>query len=92
VTFFDDPLQRIRTGQIARVPILLGSLEGDGTVFALPTLGASQNLSIFLTQLLGPLQDLPLPTVVQPFYPGLNNTQLLAAVARDIIFRWYVLA
>ena len=34
VTFLDDPLQRIRTGQIARVPILLGSMEDDGTLFA----------------------------------------------------------
>jgi hypothetical protein len=73
------------------VPILLGSLEDDGTVFSLPILGASLNLSIFLTQLLGPVQDLPPPTVVQPFYPGLNNQQLFAAVARDIIFRWCVL-
>ena len=32
VTSFDDPLQRIRTGQIARVPILLGSREDDGTL------------------------------------------------------------
>jgi hypothetical protein len=92
VTFFDDPLQRIRTGQIARVPILLGSLEGDGTVFSLPIFGASQNLSIFLIQTLGPLQGLPLPMVVQSFYPSLDNTQLLAAVARDIIFSWCVLA
>ena len=32
ITAFDDPLQRIRTGQIARVPILLGSMEDDGSV------------------------------------------------------------
>jgi hypothetical protein len=86
VTIFDDPLpsQRIRTGQIARMPILLGSLEDHGTVFALAELDASQNISTYI----GPLGDLPPPTVVQALYPSLNNA---AAVGRDVISRWCVI-
>jgi carboxylesterase type B len=92
VTLFDDPLQRIRTSQIAQVPILLGSLKDDGTVFALAELGASQDIPTYMAQLLGPLDNLPSSTVVQASYPGLSNAQVLAAIGRDIMFRWHVLA
>ena len=91
MTIFDDPLQRIRTGQIAQVPILLGSLEDDGTVFALAMLGASQNISTYITQLVGPDGSVVSPTVARGLYPGLSDSQVLAAVGRDILFRWCVL-
>ena len=58
VTSFDDPLQRIRTGQIARVPILLGSMEDDGTVL---TYNTSESLSTFLVDLFGSLAELRTP-------------------------------
>ncbi|KAI0251022.1 Alpha/Beta hydrolase protein [Lactifluus subvellereus] len=82
VTMFDDPLQRIRTGQIARVPILLGSMEDDGTVFAL----APQNLSATIA-LLGPSADALSPTIVRGLYPGLSDPQVIAAMWRDVPFR-----
>jgi hypothetical protein len=85
VTIFDDPLQRIRLGQIARVPILLGSLESDGAVDALVAPG---NLSAFLAEEFGPLDVLFSPALVQALYPGLNDTQVIAAAVRDILVRW----
>ena len=45
VTFFDDPLRRIRTSQFAHVPILLGNMEDDGSVF---TYNTSESISTFL--------------------------------------------
>jgi carboxylesterase type B len=88
VTMFDNPLQRIRTGQIARVPILLGNLEDDGTVFAL----AAQNLSATIALLTGPSGAAPLsPNVVRGLYPGLSDPQVIAAMWRDIGFRWCVI-
>ena len=87
VTMFDDPLQRIRTGQIARVPILLGNVEDDGTVFALV---AQQNLSATIALLTGPSGDLLSPTVVRGLYPELSDPQVIAAMWRDIRFRWCV--
>jgi carboxylesterase type B len=87
VTFFDDPLQRIRLGQIAQVPILLGSMEDDGSIFVLNT---PNNLSTFLAEQLGsgPLESLITPALVRALYPGLSDSQVIAAVARDITFRW----
>ncbi|KAH9991972.1 Alpha/Beta hydrolase protein [Russula compacta] len=83
VTIFDDPLQRIRAGLIAKVPILLGSLQDDGIVLALSTF---PNVSVFLAEQFGPLGVSFLPALPQVLYPGLNDTQLLAAVVRDVSF------
>ena len=88
VTVPDDPLQRIRTGQIARVPLLLGSMEDDGTVFALV---APLNLSTTIAFLTGPTGAASLsPTTVRGLYPGLNDSQINAAMWGDIRFRWCV--
>ena len=87
ITFFDDPLQRIRTGQIAHVPILLGNLEGDGTVFAFNT---SASPSTFLTSQFGPLVGSVSSDDVRALYPGLNDPQVAASAERDILFRWCV--
>jgi hypothetical protein len=59
VTVVDDPLQRIRTGQTARVPILLVSLEDDDTVF---TYNTSESLSTFLVGRFGSLASTVPPT------------------------------
>ena len=89
MTVFEDPLQRIRQGQIAQVPILLGSMEDEGTVFVL---GTPNNLSAFLADQIvpWPLESLISPTLVRALYPGLSDPQVMAAVERDMIFRWCV--
>jgi carboxylesterase type B len=85
ITAFDDPLQRIRTGQTARVPILLGSMEDDGSVF---TYNLS-NISTYLERF-GSLASSVTPDEVRALYPGLTDTQVIADAERDIVFRWYV--
>jgi carboxylesterase 2 len=86
VTVFDDPLQRIRTGLTARKPILIGSMEDDGT---LSTIGIS-NLTAFLQATLGPAASAISPNLVRSLYPGLNDSQVIADVFRDLGFRWFV--
>ena len=89
VTMFDDPLHRIRTGQIARVPILLGNLEDDGTMFAYLE---QKNLSATIAQLIGSSGDQSdlSPTVVRGLYPGSNDPRVIADAWRDVQFRWCV--
>ncbi|KAI0278329.1 Alpha/Beta hydrolase protein [Russula aff. rugulosa BPL654] len=81
ITAFDDPLQRIRTGQTARVPILLGSMEDDGSAF---TYNLS-NISTFLERF-GSLASFVTPDDVRGLYPGLTDTQVIADAERDIVF------
>ena len=83
-TGFDDPLERIRTGQSARVPILLGSMQDDGIVFAV---SEPQNLSVFVAETFGSSIT---PDVVRRLYPGLNDSEVISAVERDTLFRWCV--
>jgi carboxylesterase type B len=87
ITAFDDPLQRIRTGQTARVPILLGNTEDDGTVFRYNT---SESLSTFLTNQFGSLAGSVPPDRVRALYPGLSDPQVIAGTMRDMAFRWWV--
>ena len=84
VTVFDDPLQRIRMGQIARVPILLGTIEDDGTTL---TYNTTKSLSTFLAdQFAGSVPA----DKVRALYPGLSDPQVIAAAERDIGSRWCV--
>ena len=86
VTFFDDPLQHIRTGQFARVPILLGNMEDDGTVFT----HKKSNLSAYLAHRFGSLAGSVPPDMVRGLYPGLSDPQVIAGTLRDILSRWCV--
>ena len=89
VTFISDSLQAIRTGQIPQVPVLLGGVEDEGTIFA----PLYPNVTFFLGATFGRLSVFRPPNVteVNSFYPGLNDTQILDAVVRDVLFRWCVL-
>ena len=84
VTSLDDPLERIRTRQSAQVPILLGNMQDDGIVFALPE---PQNLSIFDAV---EFRSKLTPDVVRGLYPGLNDSEVISAVERDMLFHWCV--
>jgi carboxylesterase type B len=87
VTLLDDPLERIRTGQIVRVPILLGNMEDDGTLF---TYGTTENISTYLAGQLGSRASSVTPDEVRALYPGLSDPQVIADTERDILFRWCV--
>jgi len=84
VTILYDPLQRIRQGQIAQVPILLGSMEDDGAIIAL---GLPNNISATISEVFGPFEVLLSPDLVRALYPGLNDSQVIAAGTRDYAFR-----
>jgi hypothetical protein len=84
VTVFDDPLERIRTGQFARVPILLGNMQDDGTAFAYNT---SERLSKYLAHRFAGSVTLD---EVRALYPGLSDRQVIAGIVRDMRFRWCV--
>jgi carboxylesterase type B len=86
VTFFDDPLQAIRSGQIPQVPILLGDTEDDGTVFA----SFFPNISAFYAYQFDQFGDSFHPPNLTALYPGLNDTEVLSVVVRDVWFRWCV--
>ena len=86
VTMFDDSLQRIRTGQIAQVPVLLGNVQDEGTSFAYI---AQKDLRATIDQLIG--SGHLSPADVRGLYPGLSDRQVIAAVLRDVRFRWCVL-
>ena len=87
ITSFDDPLERIRAGQIARVPILLGSMEDDGSVDVYNT---SESLSTSLADQLGSLAGSVSTDEARALYPGLSDTQVIAGIERDILSRWCV--
>ena len=87
MTTFDDPLERIRTGQFARVPILLGNMEDDGTALTYDT---TLSISTFLASQFGPLASSVDPDKVRALYPGLSDPQVIADIERDVVFRWCV--
>ena len=89
VTFISDSLQAIRTGRIPQIPVLLGGVEDEGTIFA----PIYQNVSFFLETMFGQLSFYRPPnlTEVNSFYPGLNDTQIFDAVIREVLFRWCAL-
>jgi len=84
VTAFDDPLLRIRTGQVAQVPILLGNCQDDGSIFAYNT---TKPLSTFLKDMFGSYADHVPPKLVRALYPELSDLEVIYAVERDIHFR-----
>lgn len=84
VSVFPDPFQRIQQKLTARVPILTGVNQDDGTVF---TLGQT-SLPAFLSESFGSLVT---PDEVRALYPGESDTQIIPTVLRDFVFLWYVL-
>ena len=75
-------------GQFARVPMLLGNTEDDGTVF---TYNMSESLSEFLADQFGSLAGSVPSDKVRALYPGLSDPPVIASTMCDILFRWYVL-
>ncbi|KIJ56376.1 hypothetical protein M422DRAFT_239597 [Sphaerobolus stellatus SS14] len=79
VTAFANPLQRIANKQTARVPILIGNNQDDGTLFAV----GITDLQAFLNTSFGGLVPAP---AVRALYPGQNDTQIIADVIRESVF------
>jgi hypothetical protein len=79
---FTNPFQRIKEKKTARVPILNGANQDDGTLF---TVGQT-SLPSFLTGMFGSLVSVD---QVRTAYPALNDTEIIPAVFRDFVFLWY---
>ncbi|KAK7436643.1 hypothetical protein VKT23_019050 [Stygiomarasmius scandens] len=78
-TFFANNFARIRSNNTARVPIFIGNTQDDGTLF---TIGQT-NLTEFLGNGIVPGVS---PALVRSLYPGLNDSQVIAAALRDAAF------
>ncbi|KAJ7645654.1 Alpha/Beta hydrolase protein [Mycena polygramma] len=80
VTVFADPLQRIRTGQTARVPFVIGHTQDDGSLFAF-------NQSDLATYLAANFGTLVTPDQVRALYAsGLSDNAVIAEVVKDFLF------
>ncbi|KAF8144029.1 hypothetical protein K438DRAFT_2103037, partial [Mycena galopus ATCC 62051] len=77
LTFFSDPLQRIRTGLTARVPFIIGNTQDDGTLSAFNM----TDLAAFLVTIFG---SFPTADEVRSLYPsGLNDNAIISEAFRD---------
>ncbi|GJJ10880.1 hypothetical protein Clacol_005108 [Clathrus columnatus] len=79
VTVFPDPYQRIKANKTARVPILIGANQDDGTLFVV----GDTDLATFLQGLLGSLVTVD---QVRAVYPGFTDLEIIPLVFRDVVF------
>ncbi|KAF8201290.1 Carboxylesterase [Mycena galopus ATCC 62051] len=78
ITVFTDSLEQIRSNATARVPILIGALENDGSYVAVNL----TNLTSFLEGVL-PGASPQLAQIVRSLYPSLDDNIVIADVVRD---------
>jgi hypothetical protein len=81
ITVFANPLQRIMDNQVARVPILQGSTQNDGSMFAEGKTDVAASVN-------GLFHGAITPAVLAPLYPGLSGFQEISMIFRDFIFLW----
>ncbi|KAF8576342.1 alpha/beta-hydrolase [Ramaria rubella] len=79
LTAFADPIQRIQNKQTARVPIMIGANQNDGSVF---TVGET-DLAEFLSAEVGTAVT---PDEVRAVYPGLDDAEIIPTAFRDVVF------
>ncbi|KAJ7300985.1 Carboxylesterase [Mycena albidolilacea] len=76
ITVFTNPLERIRAGSSAKVPIMIGNMENDGSTFAF----GLTNLTAFLE---GERIAIS-PDLVRSLYPGQNDSLVISDALRDV--------
>ncbi|KAF5349355.1 hypothetical protein D9758_011780 [Tetrapyrgos nigripes] len=82
LTAFANAVERVRSGDVAPVPIFIGTMQDDGSLFGV---GLS-NLTAFLSS--GALAPAHIPPdLVRSIYPGLNDSAVIAASLRDLMFK-----
>ncbi|KAJ7103832.1 Carboxylesterase [Mycena epipterygia] len=77
VTVFTDPLERIRANTTAKVPLVIGNMENDGSSFAF----GLTNLTAFLEQELP--GNIVSPAFLRALYPGQNDSLVISDSLRD---------
>ncbi|KAJ6579815.1 Carboxylesterase family-domain-containing protein [Mycena sp. CBHHK59/15] len=80
VAVFTNPFERLRAASTAGVPLIIGNLEDDGTLFAVGIM----NLTAFAAEIPG---NPVTPEYVRSLYPGLNDSMVIASSLRDASFR-----
>ncbi|KAJ6556627.1 hypothetical protein DFH09DRAFT_923455 [Mycena vulgaris] len=78
-TIFTNPLERLQAGDSAKVPIVLGNMENDGSVSAI----GMTNLKAFLGREFSAIS----PDLLRSLYPGENDTLVISDSSRDLGFR-----
>ncbi|KAF5349354.1 hypothetical protein D9758_011781 [Tetrapyrgos nigripes] len=81
LTTFADSIERVRSGDAAQVPIFIGNTQDDGTLFG----AGLSNLTAFLNSALLAPAHIP-PDFLRSIYPGLNDSAVIAASLRDLMF------
>jgi hypothetical protein len=86
VTVFSNPFNRLQSNQTPKLPILQGSMQDDGTIWALGYSTLRQVLEAYLLGFAAKVTD----DEVLALYPGQNETQVMSSTIRDFKYRWYV--
>ena len=81
ITVFANPYQRILLNQTARVPIIIGSNQDDGTLFQV----GQTDLGGVLNSTFGSLVSVG---QVRALYPGQTDTEIISNVIRETLFLW----
>ena len=84
-TTFDDNIQRIQAGNAARVPLLAGNMQNDGTLF---TVGDTSLTAFLEASGFTGIDANITAAVVRSLYPGQNDTDVIADTFRDVAFLW----
>jgi hypothetical protein len=82
VTVFADPVQRILSHKVAKVPLFQGNVENDGSLFVV----GQTNVAEFLNDTFGP--GVIKPAEIAPLYPGLSGFPEISQIERDFNFIW----
>ena len=79
---FANPVQRILDHKVAKVPILQGNVQDDGSIFAL----GQTDVGLFLNATFGP--GVITPAQLAHLYPGLSGFKEISQIFRDFTFIW----
>jgi len=82
VTVFADPVQRILSHKVAKVPLFQGTMENDSSLFVF----GQTNVAEFLNNTFGP--GVIAPAEIASLYPHLSGFPEISQIDRDFIFVW----
>jgi hypothetical protein len=81
ITVFPNPMQRIMDHKVANVPILQGSTQDDGSMFA----EGKTDVEAFLNST---FQGAITQANLAPLYPGLDGFEEISRILRDWLVLW----
>jgi hypothetical protein len=84
VTKYANPVDRVLAGQTARTPILVGSMQDDGTVFTTNSTG----ISAFVASIGTAANTTLTPATLRALYPDRTDLEVIADAERDNGIKW----